>query len=158
MSIIIRRAMPADAALLVEMIAALAAHHGDHAQVSADYLIEYALLNPREYVFLLAELDGMVAGFADYNIFVNFVDARRTINLDLLYVQKGLRGRGVGKELTRAIMREGLALGCAEFRIGARKDNAATVAIYRGFGFAEEDRGPSLRFIANEALMYQLVG
>lgn len=156
MVLLVRSALPADISVIHGMLQLLLAYHGDQGGADPAFLRAHGFSGEDIGVFLLAEIDGQPAGFAQYARKVNYVRGHHSINLDLLYTLSVLRGQGVAKALMQSVIRRGLALGCAEFRITATKENALALATYRSWGLSESDRGTSIMFKADAARMAEL--
>jgi phosphinothricin acetyltransferase len=90
---------------------------------------------PRHPV-LVAEHEGAVAGWASLNVF----NARRAYEhvADLsLYVERGSRGRGVGRQLLDALVLTARELGYHKLVLAAFPWNEAGMRAYRRAGFRE---------------------
>lgn len=61
--------------------------------------------------------------------------------LEDLYVAEGARGEGLGAAVLGAAVARARARGCARVELDTDDDNAAALALYRGFGFTTEDSG-----------------
>jgi GNAT superfamily N-acetyltransferase len=103
----IRPAVEADVPLILEFIRGLAEYERlAHEVVATEPLLRQWLFGERPVAeVLLAELDGTPAGFALF--FHNFstFPGRPGIYLEDLFVQPGLRGRGVGVGLLGELAR-----------------------------------------------------
>lgn len=114
MSISIRDAAPADAALILEFIKGLAVYEklSDEA-VATEADIVRSLFGPSPKVFCqIAELDGEPAGFALWFYTYSTFLGRHGLWLEDLFVRPERRSAGVGKallvDLARRCVREGL--------------------------------------------------
>lgn len=113
--IVIRKAVPADAAAIHELVQALAVFERAPDAVKAtpeDFLREGFGETP-SFRCLLAEVDGRPAGFALW--FYNFStwEGRRGIYLEDIFVQEWARGLSLGERLMRRLARIALDQGCA---------------------------------------------
>ncbi|MEO6076644.1 MAG: GNAT family N-acetyltransferase [Dokdonella sp.] len=113
--LMIRQAQPADAAVIVELIGELADYEKLRDQaVATEADIARSLFGESPRVFCeIAEVDGVVAGFAlwfyNYSTFLG----RHGIYLEDLFVRPQQRGHGIGKMLL-----SGLAQRCNEENLG----------------------------------------
>jgi L-amino acid N-acyltransferase YncA len=85
---------------------------------------------------LVAEADGRVVGWASLNVF----NARRAYAhvADLsLYVERGWRGRGVGRQLLEALIGRARELGFHKLVLAAFPWNEAGMRAYRRAGFRD---------------------
>lgn len=156
MGLFVRSALPADIPVIQGMLQLLLAYHGEQGGADSAFLCAHGFSGEDIGAFLLAEIDGQPAGFAQYARHVNYTRSQHSINLDLLYTLSALRGQGVAKALMQSVIRRGLALGCTVFRITASKENAVALATYRSWGLKESDRGGSVLFKADAARMAEL--
>lgn len=141
----IRQGRPRDVARIVAMIGELAAYHGDTATVSAEDL-DRAIFDTRPWADLLvAELDGMMVGYAILWRLFRGVNGRRALELDHLYVAADHRGKGVGSRLVQAVIDHAHALGCGHVGVGTTPANTRAQAFYRDHGF-QQTPGPGPRF------------
>jgi phosphinothricin acetyltransferase len=84
----------------------------------------------------VAEAAGAVAGWASLNVF----NARRAYDhvADLsIYVERGWRGRGVGRRLLEALVARARAIGYHKLVLAAFPFNEAGMQAYRRAGFRE---------------------
>jgi len=95
------------------------------------------LLSELNSHILVAEIDGVVAGF------VNFT-TRKTIShrglsglIDELIVAKSYRGKGVGKQLLSSVIEKSCQLGCCEVEVSTERTNIKAREFYRQCGFTE---------------------
>jgi len=99
---------------------------------------------------LIWELDGSLGGYS----LTLFSRATATCRLYSIAVDPAMRGRGAAKELLNAAEREALQRGCVSMRSEVRKDNAASLALFRSKGYSlfdevadyYEDHMDALRF------------
>ncbi len=90
---------------------------------------------PRHPV-LVVEVDGQVVGWASLNVF----NARKAYDhvADLsVYVERGWRGRGVGRGLLGALIDRARALGYHKLVLSAFPGNEAGMRAYRRAGFRD---------------------
>ncbi|BBY11674.1 GNAT family N-acetyltransferase [Mycobacterium marseillense] len=132
----IRRAAPRDAAVITEMIHALAEfeHAADQCTVT-ETQISAALFGDRPTVYgHVAEVDGEVAAMALW--FVNFStwDGVAGIYLEDLFVRPGFRRRGLGRALLAALAGECLQRGYTRLSWAVLNWNADAITLYDGIG------------------------
>jgi phosphinothricin acetyltransferase len=94
-----------------------------------------AARGPRHPV-LVAEADGEVVGWGSLNVF-NTRRAYDHVADFSLYVERGWRGRGVGRQLLEALVARARALGYHKLVLSAFPWNEAGMAAYRRAGFRE---------------------
>ncbi|MFD1331680.1 GNAT family N-acetyltransferase [Methylopila musalis] len=153
MSVSIRSAGPADAALVYAFIRELAAYEDLSDEVAATEAdIAAALSGPSPRAFAeIAEQDGAPVGFSLwFYTFSSFV-GRCGIWLEDLYVRPDQRGRGTGRALI-----ENLARRCRDERLGRLEWsvldwNAPSIAFYESLG-ARPNAGWTVYRTTGEAL------
>lgn len=109
------------------------------------------LLTKGNAVILIAEgEEGALAGYAA----VLFNAGTSLARLYSIAVDSGYQGRGVGRQLVEASERAALEGECVVLRLEVRRDNAASLALFRRLGYREfgtlndyyEDHMAALRF------------
>jgi L-amino acid N-acyltransferase len=93
----------------------------------------------RSYPILVAEVDGMVAGYASYGDFRPFEGYRFTVEHSV-YVAETARRRGIATRLLQSLIEHARANGKHVMVGGVDADNAASLALHRKLGFAETAR------------------
>jgi aminoglycoside 6'-N-acetyltransferase I len=99
--------------------------------------------DPGDTANVIARLDGDAAGFAEAALrhdYVNGCHSSPVAFLEGIYVKPAFRGRGVARELVKAIETWALQRGCSEFASDAAIDNDASHAMHRALGFEETQR------------------
>ncbi len=117
----------------------LSAFHGedliaDPAQLQADHGIWY-------HAVLARGSAGSAVGFAGWYTLYHVHKAARDIELQNLFVEEPWRSHKVGYQLVMHVVAEAARHGCAQTRIGVRKDNARALAFYTQLGCEVVDRG-----------------
>lgn len=87
--------------------------------------------NP-EYLFLVAEKEGVVVGYAGLFRVLDEGDITNIV------IDEKCRGCGLGKKLTSALLTEGGKLGIRAFTLEVRVSNHAAIRIYEELGFIKE--------------------
>jgi GNAT superfamily N-acetyltransferase len=132
----VRLALPADAGTIVQLVRELAAYEKQPMSVvkstEADVLRDGFGARAR-FEVLLAELDGIVEGFA--LIFDNYStwEGRAGIYIEDLFVRERARGRGLGRKLLTAIAALAMARRCPRIDLNVLDWNP-TRAFYHRIG------------------------
>ena len=141
MSLIIRPAVPADAALVFSLVRELAEYERLLHEVEAtEELISQALFSDAPRIFAdIAEWEGVSAGLALW--FYNFstFKGRHGIYLEDFFVRPGMRGHGIGKALLRGLARRCAAEGLARLEWSVLDWNEPSVGFYRSLGAVAKD-------------------
>ncbi len=129
----IRPAVPADAAVIADLVRELAEYEKLAHEAKArpeDFLREIESPNPVIHV-LIAEWDGEPAGFALY--FFNFSTfvGRPGIYLEDLFVKPAHRSRGIGRELLRALARIAQERDCGRLEWAVLDWNEPALRFYK---------------------------
>lgn len=136
MSLAIRRAAPADAALVFALVCELADYENLQHEVDATpEEIAKALFSPEPRVYCdVAEWDGEPAGFAVWFLNFSTFRGRHGVYLEDVFVRPEYRGRGIGKALMQKLARTCVDEGYARFEWAVLDWNAPSIAFYRSIG------------------------
>ena len=136
MSLSIRRVEPADAALVYELVCALADYEKLRHEVDATpEEIAKALFAPEPRLYCdLAEWNGEAGGFAVWFLNFSTFRGRHGIYLEDVFVKPDFRGRGIGKALMRHLARTCVDNGYARFEWAVLDWNAPSIAFYQSIG------------------------
>ena len=129
----VRAAGPDDAAVVLTMVREIAAHEGNASDVAGNPQWWAAMLARPDVVVLLAERDGVPAGYGSAVRKLHLWLGRDIYALDDLYVRDGYRDAGVG----RLLMHELARLATAEdmvVRWEVAEQNAAAQRFYHRLG------------------------
>ena len=157
MSLLIRRARPNEAGVVLALIRELAEYEKLLHEVEAtEAMIADALFGDNPRLFCdIAEWSGEVAGFAVW--FVNFstFSGRPGIYLEDLFVRPSLRGNGIGKALLSHLAKECVANNWSRLQWSVLDWNAPSIAFYKSLGAVMLDEwtickvaGPALNALA----------
>ena len=139
--IIIRKANPADAGSIAELVRRLAQATGETDKVKscADDFLRFGFSTPPAFIALLAERDGSAVGLSLW--FYDFSSWRGELGVYLqdLYVDDDLRGSGLGRRLLAATAAAAIADGATHLRLSVAADNAAARRFYQHLGFTHRD-------------------
>jgi len=133
--VVIRNARPADLPELNRMIALLAAHHGDAADITPAKL-ERDLFGPMPWITALVADGG--CGLIGYAILVPLykaVEGRRGMDLHHLFVADGQRGNGIGHHLVERARDIARKAGCDYLSVSAATGNSAAHRFYENMDF-----------------------
>ena len=153
MSVAIRAARPADAALIFALVRELADYEKLTHEVAADeQAIAAALFGPTPRVHCdIAAWDGEPAGFSVW--FLNYSTFRGShgIYLEDLFVRPAYRGRGIGRALLARLALECVERGYARCEWAVLDWNAPSIAFYKSIGARVMDEWKICR-LSGEAL------
>ena len=157
MSLLIRRARPGEAGLVLSLVRELADYEKLLHEVEATEAdLEAALFDANPRLFCdIAEWNGEVAGFAAW--FVNFSTfaGRHGIYLEDLFVRPALRGNGIGKALLVHLAQQCVANGWSRLQWAVLDWNTPSIEFYKSLGAELMDEwtmcrvtGPALTALA----------
>jgi GNAT superfamily N-acetyltransferase len=157
MSLIIRRARPDEAGLVLSLVRELAEYEKLLREVEATEAdIGEALFGANPRLFCdIAEWNGEVAGFAVWFINFSTFSGRSGIYLEDLFVRPALRGKGIGKALLSHLARECVANGWSRLQWSVLDWNTPSIEFYKSLGAVMLDEwtvckvaGPALTALA----------
>lgn len=131
----IRVAKPRDLPELNAMIALLAAHHGDGADMTPDKL-QRDLFGPMPWIqALVADTGEELMGYAILVPLYRAQDGKRGMDLHQLFVRDGHRGHGIGQHLVNRARDCAKAQGCDYLSVSAATGNFAAHRFYEQMDF-----------------------
>lgn len=159
MAVSIRAAKKTDVPQILAFIRALAAYEREPDAVVAT---EEGLLNdgfgPNPYYFcLIAENDGVPAGFALYFFNYSTWMGRPGIYLEDLFVLPEFRGLGIGKALLKQVAAIAVEKGCRRLQWEVLDWNTPAIDFYRAMGAEFLDEWRNVR-VSGEALLQLATG
>ena len=89
-------------------------------------------LQSGQYLFLVAEENGQVAGYAGLLRVMDEGDVTNVV------VDEAYRGKGLGTRLMAALLEEGRGCGMKEFTLEVRVSNQRAIRLYESLGFVQE--------------------
>jgi GNAT superfamily N-acetyltransferase len=134
--LVIRPAKAADAALILELIHALAAYERDPDAVVAteEDILRDGFGERPLFSCLIAEWDGIGVGFAFYFFNYSTWRGRPGIHLEDLFVQSEFRGKGIGKALLIKVAAVAVENQCARFQWDVLDWNQPAIDFYHSLG------------------------
>ncbi len=154
MSLNIRPATAADAALILRFITDLAIYEKAEHEVKTDTAgIEASLFGPDSSAqALICEYDGQPIGYAVY--FFNYSTwlGKHGLYLEDLYISPQTRGVGAGKALLRHLAQLAVAKGCGRFEWAVLDWNTPAIEFYEAFGAKPQDEWTTYR-LTGQALL-----
>lgn len=149
--VIVRPADVADAGIMAEMLAELAAAEGKTAPpAGAAVLADWLGDSDPPFHALVAERDGAALGYLVFYRAFSLFKASPVLLVENIYVRHTARGLGVGRALLTAAAREAVARGWRRLELNVRADNAIAERFYRRLGFTRP--GEEVRRLEDEAL------
>jgi GNAT superfamily N-acetyltransferase len=157
MSLIIRRARPDEAGLVLSLVRELAEYEQLLHEVEAtEAMISEALFGSHPRLFCdIAEWNGEAAGFAVWFINFSTFSGRSGIYLEDLFVRPALRGNGIGKALLSHLAKECVANGWSRLQWSVLDWNTPSIEFYKSLGAVLMDEwtvckvgGPALAALA----------
>ncbi|WP_144391337.1 GNAT family N-acetyltransferase [Pleionea sediminis] len=136
MTVEIRNAMESDVPLILSLIQGLAEYEKlSHEVVATENSLKNSLFgtDPKAKV-VIAELDGVAAGFALYFYNYSTFLAKPGIYLEDLFVKPEFRGQKVGKTLLIHLAKLAVKEGCGRFEWSVLDWNAPAIKFYRAMG------------------------
>src|ERR1700748_2605764 len=136
MPVLIRRARPDEAGLVLSLVRELADNERLLHEVEAtEAMIDAAMFGADPRLFCdIAEWNGEVAGFAVWFITFSTFSGRAGIYLEDLFVRAALRGKVIGKALLSHLAKQCVANGWARLQWSVLDWNAPSIAFYKSLG------------------------
>ncbi|MBB4228091.1 GNAT family N-acetyltransferase [Rhizobium mongolense] len=131
----IRTAKPRDLPALNEMVALLAAHHGDAAIATPEQL-ERDLFGKVPWITaLVAETGDGLIGYAILVPLYRAQEGKRGMDLHHLFVRDGHRGHGIGQHLVNRARETARNAGCDYLSVSAATGNIQAHRFYQHMDF-----------------------
>lgn len=143
----VRRARPEDVPTILRLIKDLATYEREPDAVRADVAgLTEALFGPEPSVYAhVAEVDGVVQGFALWFRSFSTWEGVHGIYLEDLYVRPEARGTGLGKALLRTLAAHAVERGYARVEWAVLKWNTPSIAFYESLGARPQDEWATYR-------------
>lgn len=138
-SIKTRSARWGDIPALAEMIADMARHHGDVADLDHRRLSKLIGQPNAPIRLTVAEDDTGLLGYAAHYTIAQLQYLRFGVELHHLFVRPDARRRGVGRALVAAVRSEAEDSGASYIGLSAMVSNGSAHNAYRAMGFQEKD-------------------
>jgi diamine N-acetyltransferase len=160
MSLLIRRARPDEAGVVLSLVNELAGYEKLSREVEAtEAMIAEALFGDNPRLFCdIAEWNGEVAGFAVWFINFSTFSGRSGIYLEDLFVRQAVRGNGISKALLAHLANECVTNNWSRLQWSVLDWNAPSIAFYKSLGAVMMDEwtvckvtGPALTALAGRA-------
>ncbi len=153
MRTVIRKATAGDAAQILEFIRALAAFERapDAVTATEEGLIRDGFGPSPYFHCLIAEYDGLPAGFAFYFFNYSTWVGRPGIYVEDLFVLPQFRRLGIGKELLKRVAAIAMENGCQRLQLEVLDWNTPAIEFYRAIGAEFLDEWRNVR-LSGEAL------
>jgi GNAT superfamily N-acetyltransferase len=153
MSLLIRRARPDEAGLVLSLVRELAEYEKLLHEVEATEAgIGAALFGDNPRLFCdIAEWNGEVAGFAVWFINFSTFSGRAGIYLEDLFVRPALRGKGIGKALLSHLAKQCVANSWSRLQWAVLDWNTPSIEFYKSLGAVLVDEWTICR-VGGEAL------
>jgi ribosomal protein S18 acetylase RimI-like enzyme len=135
MSVTVRSARVGDGAAIIEMANALNRYEGKRPTPLTEESLASHLFGPEPMLTcILAELDGVLVGFAAFQPSFDMETGTSGLYMSDLFVREAARRRGVGRALLEWLAREARRRGGEWLGWGVMKTNAEAQAFYRAIG------------------------
>jgi ribosomal protein S18 acetylase RimI-like enzyme len=110
-----------------------------HLKKSFSPAIQLQELSTPENIFLIAEVESSLVGFAQLimDSKEESLHGTKTLELRRIYASQAYIGKGVGKELMRASIQEARQRGCDSIWLGVWEKNPRAISFYKKWGFQE---------------------
>lgn len=137
--ILIREAMKSDLQTIEKLMAELIEVIEDTEGIDIKLVGENCrdLLSDANSYFLVAEIEGEVAGFINFTTRKTILHSGPSGLIDELIITKKYRGKGIGKRLVLAAIERCKQLGCCEVEVSTEKVNTKAREFYKKCGFEE---------------------
>jgi diamine N-acetyltransferase len=147
--VILRDPRPSDADVLVQLIGRYFAH--DHIPFDEEAVrrgLVQLLADQRLGHAWMVELDSAIAGYAIVTFGFDLEMGGRFALLTDLYLERSLRGSGLGMKILAEIERRLVDMGVVTFELTVERGNTHAQALYRKAGFSARDRFPMTKRIS----------
>lgn len=137
--------LPAILAIYNEVILNSTAVYRDEPFDLANRQAWFAERQARGWPVLVAEVDGLVAGFASYGDFRSYPGYRFTVEHSV-HLAPAFRGHGIGSRLVEALLPLAAAQGLHVMVASIDAENQGSIRFHEKLGFTEVARMPEVGF------------
>lgn len=148
-----RSAQPSDAPVIIELVRALAEYERepDAVKICEQDVLRYGFGSDAVFSCVLAEWDGIVAGFALYFSTFSTWEGKPGLYLEDLFVKPEYRGKGIGKALMVKLAQIAVEKGYTRFQWQVLDWNTPSIEFYEAIGAVHMKEWYTYR-ISGEAL------
>lgn len=134
--LVLRDATPADAALVLHFVRALATYEKlEHEVEATEELVARNILGPgRRAEALIAEWEGQPVGFAVWFYSFSTFLGRPSLYVEDVFVEPPHRGRGIGRKIFAHLAARALREGCGRMEWSVLDWNTPSIEFYRSLG------------------------
>jgi GNAT superfamily N-acetyltransferase len=145
-----RDAAPGDEALVHRFVRGLAEYEKlpELAVASAEDFRRALFDAPQRAWVMLVEIDGVPVGMALYYFVFSTFTGRPGLYLEDIFLERQVRGRGIGRAIFRELARRAVAEGCTRMDWSVLDWNAPAIAFYRSLGGRPKDGWSTYRLEA----------
>ena len=137
--IIIREARESDLLTIKKLTLELIEAMGNTEGIDIKLIAENCqnLLSEANSHILVAEIEGVVAGFLNFTTRKTILHRGLSGLIDEIIIAKSYRGKGIGKQLLSSAIEKSRQLGCCEVEVSTEETNIKAREFYRQCGFTE---------------------
>lgn len=140
-SIVVRRALAADASALVRLFRAHAQYEGAAIETTGlEPRLARAIEAEESPWILVAEADGILKGYASFNREFSTWRMEQYLHMDCLYLEPDARGSGVGRELVEAGVALAEQLGLVQMEWQTPASNSGAIRFYQRLGAQGQEK------------------
>ncbi len=142
MNYLIRDCVPKDVSTVVDLCQKHAAYEkASFDPIGKEEKLKDALFGNQPKLFcLVAEVNGMIVGYASYTIDFSTWDAASFMYMDCLYLDEEARGFGIGEDIIEKLKQTAIAKNCINIQWQTPEFNKRAIKFYHRIGGTGKDK------------------